>query len=478
MRALTILQINDLHGYLEPHPELFDLAQGSPLRPGGGLARIATIFRNVRRETEGAVIALDNGDTFHGTMPAVQTRGEALTAPMGALALDGMTAHWEFAYGVRRVHELADRLPYPILAANCTEADGTAAFPACTVVERGGLRVGVIGLAAVIAGHLLPPADRGRLAFTLGEAELRALIPRLRREQSADLIVVLSHLGFPQDCQLASEVPGIDVLLSGHTHNRLEAPAIVNGTLIIQSGAHGSFVGRLDLTVGAEGIAGWTHSLLPVDGACEPDGGMAALADDALRAFQEPRTRIVGETETALHRYAALESTMDNLLLAATAAASGTAIALSNGWRYGAPIAPGPLTAFDLWNIVPANPPVSVVSMTGRELRQLYEDNIEATFACDPWQQRGGYLKRCRGLELAIRLENPPGLRIQEMRADGARVRDHDTYSVGFLGEQAVPADRGTGRRSTGVTAVEALEQYLRDRGTVAPALVGHIQVV
>jgi 2',3'-cyclic-nucleotide 2'-phosphodiesterase (5'-nucleotidase family) len=474
----TLLQINDLHGYIEPHPELFDLAQGSPLRSGGGLARIATIFRDVRRETEGTAIALDNGDTFHGTMPAVQTHGEALAWPMGALALDGMTAHWEFAYGVQRVRALAGRLPYPILAANCTEADGTPAFPACTVVERGGVRVGVIGLAAVIAGHLLPAADRGRLAFTLGEAELRPLIPRLRREQSADLIVVLSHLGFPQDCKLASEVPGIDVLLSGHTHNRLEAPAVVNGTLIIQSGAHGSFVGRLDLTVGAGGIAGWTHSPLPVDDACEPDDGMAALAGEALRAFQEPRTRVVGETEIALHRYAALESTMDNLLLAATAAASGTAIALSNGWRCGAPIAPGPLTALDLWNIVPANPPVSVVSMTGRELRQLYEDNIEATFACDPWKQRGGYLKRCRGLELAIRLENPPGLRIQELRADGARVRDHDTCSVGFLGEQAVPADRGTGRRSTGVTAVEALERYPRDHRAVAPAPLGHITVI
>ena len=62
-------------------------------------------------------------------------------------------------------------------------------------------------------------------------------------------MVVLSHLGFPQDCKLAATVPGIDILLSGHTHNRLDAPVLVNDTLIMQSGAHGSFVGRLDLTV-------------------------------------------------------------------------------------------------------------------------------------------------------------------------------------------------------------------------------------
>ena len=85
MAHITLLQINDLHGYLEPHAELFELTPRAPWRSGGGIARIASLFRAVRHETSGAVIALDNGDTFHGSMPAVQTQGAALVRPMSAL---------------------------------------------------------------------------------------------------------------------------------------------------------------------------------------------------------------------------------------------------------------------------------------------------------------------------------------------------------------------------------------------------------
>lgn len=477
MRSLTVLQINDLHGYLAPHPEIFDLSADSELRMGGGLARIAALFREIRRETAGAVLALDNGDTFHGTMPAVQTAGEALVPPLAALALDAMTAHWEFAYGIDRLLGIGRRLPYPVLAANCRDAVGALPFPPFMVVERAGVRVGVVGLAAVVAAHLLPPADRDRFEFTLGERELRAHIPRLRREHAVDLVVVLSHLGFPHDCKLAAAVPGIDVLLSGHTHNRLRKPAVVDGTLIVQSGAHGSFVGRLDLEIGPAGLCGWRHALIPVDETIAADDAVHALVEAALGPFAAARANVVGSTRTLLHRYAMFESTMDNLLLDAVSAAAGTPIALANGWRYGAPIAAGPVTECDLWSIAPANPPVSLVELTGEALRQLMEENLENTFACDPWRQRGGYVKRCRGLRFVVKLENPAGHRIQEFRVDGDRLRDEATYSVAFLGEQAVPAGAGQGRRRTGVTAVEALCGYLRRGDSVEASLRGTVTV-
>ncbi len=478
MKHLTLLQVNDLHGYLAPHPELFDLAREHDFRSGGGLARIATILGAVRREVEGAVIALDNGDTFHGTMAAIKTHGEALVVPMGALGLDGMTAHWEFAYGLARVGEIADRLPYPVLAANYHPQSDAPALPPFVVIDRAGVRVGVIGLAAVLAGHLLPAAERQTVELTMGEAELTSLIPSLRRDHAADVIVVLSHLGFPQDCKLAAVVPGIDVLLSGHTHHRLSSPMMVNDTIVMQSGAHGSFVGRLDVTIASDGVAGYTHALLPVDERCEPDAGVTALVDETLAPFAGARASVVGATAVPLHRYAMFESTMDNLLLDATAAAAGTRVALSNGWRYGAPIPPGPLTEWDIWNIVPANPQVSVVTLTGRELRDLFEKNLEATFACDPWHQRGGYLKRCRGIELVLKLENPAGHRLQQLTVDGAHVGDDQAVQVAFLGEQAVPAKIGSDRRPTGTTAVEALGRYVRGRETVTPSLCGNIKVV
>ena len=263
MKTVTLLQINDLHGYLGPHPEIFDLRREERVQQGGGLSRIATLFREIRRDVGPSLVALDNGDTFHGTMAAVRTKGECLVAPMRALGLDAMTVHWELAYGLNRVGEIAASLPYPVLGANCHGRTSVPPFPPFTIVERGGLKVGIIGLAAVVARNLLPPEVRETLDVTMGETELRALIPSLRDDHGVELIVIVSHLGFPQDCKLAAAVPGIDIVLSGHTHNRMHAPAIVHDTLIMQSGAHGSFVGRLDVSVSADGIAGGSTRWCP-----------------------------------------------------------------------------------------------------------------------------------------------------------------------------------------------------------------------
>ena len=477
MGHITLLQINDLHGYLEPHPELFELTLDAPWRSGGGIARIASVFGAVRRETGGAVVALDNGDTFHGSMPAVQTQGAALVRPMSTLGLDAMTVHWELAYGWRQVMTLARGLPYPLLAANVS-GDDRAIFAPFTIAERAGLRVGIIGLSSVAGTQLLPPEDRGSMSLTIGDDAVNALVPRLRHEHGVGLVIVLSHLGFPQDCKLAGVVSGVDVILSGHTHHRLYTPVIVNGTIIMQSGAHGSYVGRLDLETSVTGIVDWHHQLIEIDDATEPDSGMHAVVRDEVAPFTTARRTVLGATSTPLTRYAMLESTMDNLLLAAIAASADLPIALSNGWRYGAPIPAGPLTEMDVWNIVPANPQVSVATLTGAELHRLYEENLEATFACDAWKQRGGYVKRCHGLELTVKLENPAGERIQEIRIDGTRLRANASYKVAFLGEQAMPSEYGSDRQSIGVSAVDALRQYVTSRDVVASDIVGRVTLV
>lgn len=477
MAHLTLLQINDLHGYLEPHPELFELTPGAPWRSGGGVARVSSVFRTIRRETGDAVVALDNGDTFHGSMPAVQTQGAALVRPIAGLGLQAMTVHWELVYGWRRLRTLAREVPYPLLAANVMGA-APGIFVPFTIVERAGVRIGIIGLAAVVGPQLLPHEDRSSVRVTIGNDAVSALVPSLRDEHGVSLVIVLSHLGFPQDCKLAAVVSGVDVILSGHTHHRLRTPVIVNDTLIMQSGAHGSYVGRLDLKILPTGIVDWQHRLIEVDDGIEPDSDMQSVVEEAMAPFAAAGHTILGTTGTPLTRYAMLESTMDNLLLAAVAASADLPIALSNGWRYGAPIPAGPLTERDLWNIVPANPLVSVVMLTGAELHRLYEHNLEATFACDPWKQRGGYVKRCHGLELALKLENPPGERIQEMRVAGTRLRPNASYKIAFLGEQAVPSDVGSERQSTGRTAVDALRQYVKSRDVVEADLIGSVTLV
>lgn len=167
--SVNLLQINDTHGYLEPHPELVWWGEGARYPTLGGFARIAALFRKIRTERPGAAIALDNGDTLHGTYPAVQSRGQAFMPLPNALSLDAMTAHWEFAFGPAHLRALAAQLSYPILAINCYEKEsGRGVFLAARVIERGGLRVGIIGTAATIVDKSMPPAFCDGVRFILG----------------------------------------------------------------------------------------------------------------------------------------------------------------------------------------------------------------------------------------------------------------------------------------------------------------------
>lgn len=475
---LTLLQMNDSHGYLEPHPELF-YAGGEPVyRTAGGYARIAALIGEIRDARRDEVLAFDCGDTIHGTYPAVQSKGEALVPVLNALGFDAMTAHWEFAYGPEQFRKVAGRLDYPVLAVNCyDDATGDPVFAPYMVCETGGLEVGVIGIAATIVDKVMPRSFSEGIRFTLGNAELPEHIAHLRNEEGVDLVVVISHLGFPQEVKLAGEVDGIDVLLSGHTHNRLFEPAVVNDTVIIQSGCHGSFLGRLDLTVENRRVKHFNHRLIVVGEEIRPDPGVEEMVERVMDPHRERLSRIVGETRTGLNRNTVLEATMDNLLLQALLSASGARIAFSNGWRYGAPIPPGPVTENDLWNIIPVNPVVSTVEITGRELRTMMEENLERTFARDPYDQMGGYVKRCAGVSLYCRIENPPGLRIQEFFVAGKRLDPDAVYHAAFVTGQGVPVKYGENRQDLDMRAVEALERYL-EGGPVSADLVGSVTAI
>ena len=470
-RTITFLQINDTHGYLEPHPELFWSGSAAAYRTSGGYARILTILNQVRDECEGAVIALDSGDTFHGTFYAVHSQGEALIEPINMLGLDAWTVHWDFAYGVERLNELAKRLNHPLLALNCFHEDSDRlAYSPYTVIERGGVKVGVVGIAATIIDKTMPEHFSRGLRFTLGNEELPGHIRILREREGVDLVVVLSHLGFPQDVKLAKEVPGIDVLLSGHTHNRITEPFMVNDTAIIQSGCHGSFVGRLDVELTSEGPQ-IRHQLIEVAESIIEDEEMVRAVSRAVTPHRKMLSEVVGHTSTALNRNTLLEATMDNLLLQAIAETAGTTIAFSNGWRYGAPILPGAVTVNDLWNIIPTNPPVSLVELTGSEIREMIEENLEHTFAADPYCQMGGYLKRCLGVNIYAKIENPAGSRVQQLFIDGKQLEPDRVYLAAFVTAQGVPKKYGRNRRDLDTHAVDALKQYFSAHGEVSAEL-------
>ena len=275
------------------------------------------------------------------------------------------------------------------------------------------------------------------------------------------LVILISHLGFPQDMKLVSEVQGIDVCLSGHTHHRLYKPVLQGKTLVIQSGCHGSFLGRLDLEIEAGRVSDYRHQLIEVEAKIVPDPAVADLVRQALAPYQDELSMVVGETATALNRGTTLESTMDNFLLQALLESTGAQLAFSNGWRFGAPIISGDVTLNDLYNMIPMNPPISTVELTGEEIVALLEENLERTFARDPYDQMGGYVKRGLGFNAYIKIENPPGQRVQQVFAGDDPLEPGRYYPAAFVTEQGVAQKYGRNRQQHPEHSIEALKAYL-----------------
>jgi len=476
---LTIVQMNDTHAYFDIHQEMFWQGDHTEYRQAGGYARIATIVKQIRAESQGNCLFCDCGDTLHGTYPAFDTQGKAMIPILNSLGIDAMTAHWEFAYGPTVFKQRVAELNYPMLANNVFDkVTKKPVYPSYAIKEIGGLRIGLIGIASNIVDKTMPPSFSEGIYFTLGNDELPPIIDLLRIKEKVDLIVLISHLGFTQDMKLLSEVQGIDVCLSGHTHNRLYKPVLSGKTLVIQSGCHGSFLGRLDLEVDGGQIIDYQHRLIEVEATVQPDPIVDELVKQALEPYKNELAEVVGETATALNRGTTLETTMDNFLLQASLESTGAQLAFSNGWRYGAPIVPGNITLNDLYNIIPMNPPVSTIELSGEEIREMLEENLERTFSCNAYNQMGGYIKRCLGLNVYFKIENSSGLRIQKLFAGDDEVQSGQYYTAAFVTMQGVPKQYGRNRENRSERIIDAMRKYLAKHRPVRAELRGTYVVV
>jgi len=474
---LTILQMNDSHAYLDLHNEYFWKDGEEIYKKVGGYGRITRFFNNVKKEMgSNSVITLDNGDTIHGTYPVVKSKAEVMIPILNKMGFDAWTAHWDFAYGPDYLVDFAKKLKYPLLAINVyDESTDELIFPPYKIVNKNGIKIGLIGIANTTVDKTMPDHFSKGVYLTIGKEELPYTIKELRQEKNVDLVVVFAHLGFPQEVHIVKEVDGVDVLVSGHTHNRLYNPARVNDTLIIQSGCHGSFVGRLDLDVQEGGINDFNHELVVIESSIQPNKEIQEIVDEIMKPHRKMLTEVVGETKIGLARDNVMETTMDNLLLKAMIHVSGAQIAFSNGWRYGAAVPPGKIIKQDLWNIIPVNPPISVCDITGKELMEMIESNLEHTFSRDPLNQMGGYVKRCYGINVYFKIENAKGLRIQEFFVGNERLQEDTLYNACFVTTQGIPAKYGKNRKDLNINAIEALENYIKENSPVNPKIVGTI---
>lgn len=466
----TLIQQNDIHAQLDLHWEHFWVNGGAEYRRVGGLARAAAVAQRIRKET-GAAQLVDCGDAIHGTLPALRTDGSAVVPALNAEGVDLLVpGNWEYGFGSEVLRRRAAEMRFPVLAANLRDAtSGEPIFPGTLVRELGGVRAGFVGLTSPIIPNMSPRFAEG-LRFPDPRRVLPDAVERLRGEEDCDVVVLVSHLGFAQDVALMREIEGVDVVLSGHTHNRLEQPVVAGGALVIQSGFSGSFLGRLDLEVVRGRIVDWRHELVELAESVVPDPKVQAAVNEALAPFQEETAETVGRTAVALHRMALLETPMDNLIVESYRALTGAEVALSHGWRFAPPVPEGIVTNGDLWTMVPTDPEVQTMRMSGRQLHALIESSLHNVFAGDPLQQAGGYVIRASGLSVVFRPNNGRGTRVEHLEVAGAQYRPDRLYTVAGAGIRGVP--ESVKRESTGIRAVDALRRHLA-AGEVRPEVTG-----
>ncbi len=456
---LSIAYINDVLGYLEPHPELFYKGGKEIIETTGGFSRIVSIIKDIRNSNTNTLL-FDGGDTFHGTLPLIRSKGEAIIPILNKMGFSAMVGHWDFAYGPQQLKNIASQLNYPILGINVYGEDNSLFLSPYIIIEVEDLKIALIGICSNIIDKTMPKHFSEGLKITDGSKELPGYIQKVK-EEGANLIILLSHNGFPQDVALLSKINGVDICLSAHTHNRLYEAIKINNTIAIQCGCHGSFLGHLDLNILEKKIIDFTYKLVTIDTSVKQNNDIENMVADIMKPFKILKQEVVGQTPVILHRYNTLESTMDNLLLSAIKSITKTDIAFSNAWRYGAPIPIGPITKWDLFNIIPMNPVVSTVQLTGNEIIDMLEENLERTFSSDPMKQMGGYVKRCLGLHVKMRIENPKGNRIQQIFIGDEPLIKYKTYEAAFVTIEGVPEKLGKNRINLTIKAVDAMIEYL-----------------
>jgi 2',3'-cyclic-nucleotide 2'-phosphodiesterase/3'-nucleotidase len=312
VQRLTLLHTSDLHGSVLPWDDLRD-------RPAdGSLAQIATLVGRIRAEAERPVLVLDSGDTIQGTpleqFPLVRWAEPSPTvAVMNRIGYDAMAVgNHEFNFGLEVLRRAERQADFPFLSANIVDAaTGEPVFPAHLVIEAGGVRVGVIGLTTpAVPGWERPEHIRG-LVFRPMDEVGREQVERLRTVDGCDLIIVLAHTGFerePGDGSANStaaedwagrlaQLPGIDVLLTGHTHEDIP-PHELDGTIVSQPRARSRLLTRIDLELekGEAGwrVASWTGANLQV-AKVEPDPTVTADLAELHRRVKAALDGPVGE---------------------------------------------------------------------------------------------------------------------------------------------------------------------------------------
>lgn len=456
------------------------MSSGSSGFEQGGMALVAGWVAQVRSRAPERTLLLDGGDTWQGTFTSNQNRGEAIVKAMNLMRYDAQAlGNHDFDWGQDVLAQRAREASFPFLAANLRDASG--ALPPYVkpwIVKDAGLaKVGIIGLTNPRSPSIVKASSIAGLTFLPAIETVKRYIAEVRAQ--ADIVVVLTHIGVDEDTELAQAVPGIDLIIGGHTHLALRTPRTIGTTRIYQAGAYTENLGRVEITVDRAtrkptAIAG-ADVLIPVtSGVVRPDPEVATIVAQRRAEGLAITSRVVGRTLSPLEGVRGTEVPLGNLITDALldyGRRQGwqTDVAFYNQAGVRASLPAGEITFGALYQVLPFANTIVQVELTGVQLKEVLEGAAGAA----------GRLHIAGG-SFVYRFANPAQERVLSASIAGAPLDPARTYRVVTIDYLYTGGDGHTGFKNgtnvkVGDVEVDAVAAYLEARSPVDPKLEGRI---
>jgi 5'-nucleotidase len=393
---LTILHTNDFHSRFEPISKYDSGCRDGDNAEGkcfGGSARLVSAISEARGRSNNSIL-VDGGDQFQGSLFYTYYKGKAAAEMMNKMGYDGMTVgNHEFDDGPEVLRGFMDAVGFPVLMSNADVSQEPAladVLKKSTVIERGGEKIGLIGLTPEDTHELASPGKN--ITFSDPVGAVQSEVDRLTAE-GVNKIIVLSHSGYGVDQQIAAQTKGIDVIVGGHTNTYLSNvsdrasgpyPTMVNGVAIVQAYAYGKFLGELNVTFDDAGnLIEASGEPLIMDGNVVEDEATVARIAELAQPLDEIRNKVVAEAAAAVDGDRTIcrvqECQMGNLVADAMldrVKDQGVQIAIANSGGIRASLEPGEVTMGEVLTILPFQNTLSTFEISGQELVAALENGV------------------------------------------------------------------------------------------------------
>lgn len=452
--VLSILQTTDVHCQIHPHDELFWENDQMVFRKTAGYAHLATLFEQTRKSNPNTFI-IDTGDMFQGSELSVKTTGKAMQPILNGLGYDlYLPGNWEVVYFKKNMQTLLGGLDAPKICANMFHdlgdgKKGELIFPPYFTWSRLGVKIGFLGYTDPLVPLRQSPAYSKGIIYTKPEENLAYYVQVLREQEQCDFIIMLSHLGLSQQIALSNmpECAGVNYIFGGDTHERVRIPIEGKYAKVVEPGAFGSFVGRLDLKIKDGKIVGEQYELMEVSPRkYKAQKQMTQLIQEMEAPFTTEIEKVVGYSKVPLYRYFVIENTIDTLILDALSWKVSADIVLSNGFRFcpprSTPNADGliPITEGYIFDMLPVDARVRTAKVSGAELRVWLEKELNNVFSKDASKRFGGWVVKMRGMEITFNAFGEQGKRVQSVQVGGQPLQPERIYSVAACEREGDPA--------------------------------------